>query len=170
MLIVFERERSVLKSALVFEREQLYRPSGAPFWPFWQKASSGGRKGCLSSNDSAYTRKPHSSSSGRGSAAPLRTHSAKIGKMVKIKRAELLSFGDEYCFQKTVLWFEDKQPFRHSEDAFCQSPDFVVFIDLARWSVRSGTQYSDFVCALAKKGLRWRIYADCRMCLHIRIA
>ena len=42
MIIVFERERSVLDSALVFEREQLYRPSGDPFWPFWQGASSGG--------------------------------------------------------------------------------------------------------------------------------
>ena len=30
--VVFERERSVLESALVFEREQLYRPIGDPFW------------------------------------------------------------------------------------------------------------------------------------------
>ena len=49
------------------------------------------------------------------------------GKVVKIKRAEPLSFEYEYCFQKPVLSFEDKQPFRPSEDAFCQSPDFVVF-------------------------------------------
>ena len=40
IIIVFERERSVLKTVVVFEREQLYRPSGDPFWPFWQKASS----------------------------------------------------------------------------------------------------------------------------------
>ena len=33
MIIVFERERSVLKTVVVFEREQLYRPSGDLFWP-----------------------------------------------------------------------------------------------------------------------------------------
>ena len=43
--VLFERERSILKTVVVFEREQLYRPSGDPFWPFWQKASAGGRKG-----------------------------------------------------------------------------------------------------------------------------
>ena len=43
MIVVFERERSVLKTVVVFEREQLYRPSGDPFWPFGQEGSSGGR-------------------------------------------------------------------------------------------------------------------------------
>ena len=53
IIIVFERERSVLKTVVVFEREQLYRPSGDPFWPLWQKASSEGRNGGSSSNEIA---------------------------------------------------------------------------------------------------------------------
>ena len=121
MIVVFERERSVLKTVVVFEREQLYRPSGDPIWPFWQKGSSGGRKGCLSSNDSAGVWKSHSSSSERGSAAPLRTHSAKLGKMVKIKRAKLLPPAPQHQKRKTVLWCRREQLFCPSEDAFCQT-------------------------------------------------
>ena len=41
--VVFERERSVLESALVFEREQLYRPIGDPFWLIDQNGSPVGR-------------------------------------------------------------------------------------------------------------------------------
>ena len=40
------------------------------------------------------------------------------------------------------------------------------FIDVARLPVRSGTPYCDFVCALAKKGPRWRIYAECCVFSH----
>ena len=40
---------------------------------------------------------------------------------------ELLSFEDDYRFQNGALSFEDDYHFRPSEDAFCQSPDFVVF-------------------------------------------
>ena len=40
---------------------------------------------------------------------------------------ELLSLEDDYRFQNGALSFEDDYHFRPSEDAFCQSPDFVVF-------------------------------------------
>ena len=56
MIIVFERERSVLKTVVVFEREQLYRPSGDPFWPFWQKDASGGQNAGSNSNENAPIR------------------------------------------------------------------------------------------------------------------
>ena len=41
--------------------------------------------------------------------------------MMKIKRAKLLSFEDEYCFRKPMLWLKREQLFRPSEDAFCQT-------------------------------------------------
>ena len=80
-VVVFEPEHSFLKTIVVFEREQLYRPSGDTFWPVWQNASPEGRQTPSRSKTSAvfgYTRCRSKTST---LFAPLRTPSAKMARM-----------------------------------------------------------------------------------------
>ena len=70
-----------MKTIVVFEREQLYRPSGDTFWPVWQNASPEGRQTPSRSKTSAvfgYTRCRSKTST---LFAPLRTPSAKMARL-----------------------------------------------------------------------------------------
>ena len=81
LMVIFERNRSVLESALVFEREQLYRPTGDPFWSICQKASPEGPQSCSRSKTSAGSKTRRFRSKTTLNFAPLRTPPAKMARM-----------------------------------------------------------------------------------------